>query len=365
MLLISSSRFADHLTPPGHPESPERAEIFDGVAERARLRGVEVIEPTPASDEALLRIHTRPYLDAITATSGKASMIDPDTFTSPETATLARLAAGAAILAVDHCMGWGQTLLMEDRHLTASDPLTRAVRGSDPNRAIALVRPPGHHAEADRAMGFCFFNNIAIAAAHARARGVERVAIVDFDVHHGNGTQHSFYTDPNVLFISTHQYPFYPGTGAASEIGGGFGTGFTVNVPIEGGATDGDYQRVFEAIVSPVLRKYRPDLVLVSAGFDAHERDPLAQMRVTTPGFVWMTTLLRDLADDLCGGRLALITEGGYDLRALADSLDAMCGVLGATTSAVARDPLGEPTPRADRAIAAVRAAQAAKWAGL
>ena len=354
MLLISSSRFADHLTPPGHPESPERAEIFDGVAERARLRGVEVIEPTPASDEALLRIHTRPYLDAMTATSGKASMIDPDTFTSPETATLARLAAGAAILAVDRCMG-GHALLRNDGSLTVSDR----------TKAIALVRPPGHHAEADRAMGFCFFNNIAIAAAHARARGAERVAIVDFDVHHGNGTQHSFYTDPNVLFISTHQYPFYPGTGAASEIGGGPGTGFTVNVPIEAGATDGDYQRVFEAIVSPVLRKYRPDLVLVSAGFDAHERDPLAQMRVTTPGFVWMTTLLRDLADDLCGGRLALITEGGYDLRALADSLDAMCGVLGATTSAVARAPLCESTPRADRAIAAVRAAQAAKWAGL
>jgi acetoin utilization deacetylase AcuC-like enzyme len=370
MLLISSSRFVDHLTPPGHPESPERAEIFDGVAEHARLRGVEVIEPTPASDEALLRIHTRPYLDAISATSGKASMIDPDTFTSPETATLAKLAAGAAILAVDHCLGsWGQTLLRNDRDLGSwGQTLLRNdhdLTASDPSRAIALVRPPGHHAEADRAMGFCFFNNIAIAAAHARARGVERVAIVDYDVHHGNGTQHSFYTDPNVLFISTHQYPFYPGTGAATEIGSGPGAGFTVNVAMEGGATDGDYQRVFEAIVAPVLREFRPDLVLVSAGFDAHERDPLAQMRVTTPGFVWMTTLLRDLADDLCGGRIAVITEGGYDLRALAESLDAVCGVLEATTSAVAHDPLRGPTPRADRAIATVRAAQAAKWAGL
>jgi acetoin utilization deacetylase AcuC-like enzyme len=361
MLLISSSRFVDHLTPPGHPESPERAEIFDGVAERAQLRGVEVIEPAPASDEALLRIHTRPYLDAISATSGRVSMIDPDTFTSPETVTLARLAAGAAILAVDRCLASAHAAPAGARPHGAWPQIgTESVP-----RALALVRPPGHHAEADRAMGFCFFNNIAIAAAHARARGVERVAIVDFDVHHGNGTQRSFYADPNVLFISTHQYPFYPGTGAATEVGSGAGTGCTVNVPIEGGATDGDYQRVFEAIVTPVLYEFRPDLVLVSAGFDAHERDPLAQMRVTTPGFVWMTTMLRDLADGLCGGRLAVITEGGYDLRALAESLDAVCGVLEATTSAVAHEPLRGPTPRADRAIAAVREAQAAKWAGL
>jgi acetoin utilization deacetylase AcuC-like enzyme len=356
MLLISSSRFANHLTPPGHPESPERAEIFEGVAERARLRGVDVVEPQEASDEALLRIHSRTYLDAISAASGKASMLDPDTFTSPETATLAKLAAGAAILAVDHCLA--------SAHAPPFGVRPPFGAGSVP-RALALVRPPGHHAEADRAMGFCFFNNIAIAAAHARARGVERVAIVDFDVHHGNGTQHSFYADPTILFISTHQYPFYPGTGAATEIGSGEGAGFTVNVPVEGGATDGDYHRVFDAIVAPVLQAFRPDLLLISAGFDAHERDPLGQMRVTTDGFVWMTALLCDLADDLCSGRLALITEGGYDLRALAESLDAVCGVLEGTTSAVPRDAMRAPTPRADRAIAAVRAAQAARWAGL
>jgi len=354
MLLISSSRFVNHLTPPGHPESPERAEIFDGVAERARLRGVEVVEPSEAPDEALLRIHTRTHVEAIAATAGKASMIDPDTFTSPETAPLAKLAAGAAIQAVDHCLaGW--RVLPNDRRSTAT--------GSA--KALALVRPPGHHAEADRAMGFCFFNNIAIAAAHARARGVDRVAIVDYDVHHGNGTQRSFYDDPNVLFVSTHQYPFYPGTGAATEIGSGAGVGFTVNVPIEGGATDGDYQREFDAIVTPVLRTFRPNLLLVSAGFDAHERDPLAQMRVTTAGFEWMTTRLRDLADELCDGRLALITEGGYDLRALAESLDAICGVLEGTTLDKGGDALRPPTGRGDRAIAAVRAAQAANWAGL
>ena len=358
MRLISSPRFANHLTPPGHPESPERAEIFDGVAERARLRGVEVVEPAEAPDDALLRIHTRAHLAAISATSGKASMLDPDTYTSPETATLAKLAAGAAILAVDHCLTSAQAPGGGD------SPQWHGFRARG---AMALVRPPGHHAESGRAMGFCFFNNIAIAAAHARARGVDRIAIVDYDVHHGNGTQHSFYDDPNVLFVSTHQYPFYPGTGAASEIGTGAGAGFTVNIPLEGGATDGDYQRVFESIVVPVLHSFKPALLLVSAGFDAHERDPLAQMRVTTPGFIWMTTTLRDLADDVCGGRVALVTEGGYDLRALADSLDAVCGVLEGTTSVTEHehDSLRASTGRGDRAIAAVRVAQSGRWAGL
>ena len=214
-------------------------------------------------------------------------------------------------------------------------------------------------------MGFCIYNNIAVAAAHARAKGVGRVAIVDYDVHHGNGTQRSFYADRDVLFISTHQYPFYPGTGAATETGSGAGAGFTVNIPIQGGATDGDYQQVFDAIVTPVLRAFRPDLLLVSAGFDAHERDPLGQMRVTTPGFTWMTATLRDLADDLCGRRLALVTEGGYDLRALAASLDAVCAVLESTTRTVAHNALPAATGRGDRAIAAVRAAKAAQWAGL
>lgn len=369
MLLISSSRFADHLTPPGHPESPERAEIFDGAAERARLRGVEVVEPSEASDEALLRIHKRPYVDAISATSGKASMLDPDTFTSPETATLAKLAAGAAIQAVDHCLASAHAPAVGDSPQTVAGvgtvPTPDSKWGQSPPRALALVRPPGHHAEADRAMGFCFYNNVAVAAAHARAKGAARIAIVDYDVHHGNGTQRSFYADPDVLFVSTHQYPFYPGTGAATEIGSGQGTGFTVNVPIDGGATDGDYRQIFDAIVTPVVRGFRPDLLLVSAGFDAHERDPLGQMRVTTAGFVWMTAALRDLADELCDGRLALVTEGGYDLRAVAESLDAICGVLESTTSAAATDALRAATGRGDRAIAAVRAAQGARWAGL
>jgi acetoin utilization deacetylase AcuC-like enzyme len=180
-------------------------------------------------------------------------------------------------------------------------------------------------------MGFCLFNNIAVAAAHARTRGAARVAIVDYDVHHGNGTQHIFETDPNVLYISLHQFPFYPGTGAVDEIGSGEGTGFTVNLPLEVGAVDADYQIAFTEVVVPVLMQYKPDLLLVSAGFDAHERDPLAGMRLTTGAFGAMTSELAKVAQDCCEGRIVLMTEGGYDLTALAQSLESAIGALSST----------------------------------
>jgi acetoin utilization deacetylase AcuC-like enzyme len=343
LTIVSTTRFGDHLTPPGHPESPERAAIFDGVAQRAMDRGVTVIEPRAATDEELERVHTPAHIQSIEITRGRAAMLDPDTFTSPETAELARLAAGAAIVAVEACR-------------------SASAAGSDVASALALVRPPGHHAESDRAMGFCFYSNVAVAAAHARATGVARVAIVDIDVHHGNGTQEIFYDDPNVLFISSHQYPFYPGTGAAAEIGAGAGEGFTVNLPLEGGATDGDYQQVIDGAILPVLRQFRPELVLVSAGFDAHEDDPLAQMRMTTAGYAWTAARLVAAAREArCS--MALVTEGGYALGALSQSLDGVCRVLEghAPPDASWRAPTG----RGDRALAALRAAQGSRWAGL
>jgi acetoin utilization deacetylase AcuC-like enzyme len=231
-------------------------------------------------------------------------MLDPDTFTSPETEEVARLAAGAVVNAVDHTL-----------------------EGPPASRALAVVRPPGHHAEGDRAMGFCFFNNIAIGAAHARANGVDRVAIVDYDVHHGNGTQWTFYDDPSVLFVSSHQYPFYPGTGAASETGRGAGLGFTLNLPLEAGATDDDVLTRYERDVMPRLNAFAPGLLMVSAGFDAHERDPLGGCRLSTGGFRRLTEMLVSAADRLCDGRLVLVTEGGYDLQALQECLDAVIDV--------------------------------------
>jgi acetoin utilization deacetylase AcuC-like enzyme len=298
LILISSERFAEHQTPPGHPERPERAAVMDAVAGRWRDAGGEVVAPRAATREQLARVHDASHLQRIAETAGQAVALDPDTYTSPESYETALLAAGAAVDAVERAMG--------DTYTTA----------------FALVRPPGHHAERNRAMGFCLFNNIAVAAAHARTLGAGRIAIVDFDVHHGNGTQHLFERDPSILYVSTHQYPYYPGTGAADELGMGDGTGFTVNVPIESGAVDGDYRLVFDEVVLPVLRQYRPDLLLVSAGFDAHERDPLATMRVTAGGFGAMTMALRAVAEETCGGRMALVTEGGYDLQALSASLE-------------------------------------------
>jgi acetoin utilization deacetylase AcuC-like enzyme len=337
MLVITSPRFEEHVTPPGHPERMERAHVFDAAAARWKDKGGATAEPRPANPGDLARVHSAEYLQQIADTAGRAAMLDPDTFTSPETVEIATLAAGAAVQAAEQAFD-------------ARQP------------AFALVRPPGHHAERDRAMGFCFYNNIAVAAAHAVANGVTKVAVVDIDVHHGNGTQWMFYDDPRVLYISTHQYPFYPGTGAAGESGNGNGIGFTFNVPLEMGATDADYGLVYRSAVVPVLEQFSPSLILVSAGFDAHERDPLASMRVTTAGYA---SVVRQLVSAAANRSIAFITEGGYDLGALAECLDASFAAIANSPepqklSSDAR-PSGS-TARAERALEAVRTAQKAHW---
>lgn len=304
LVVISSKRFLDHVTPPGHPERPERAEVLMSVASSFRDTGGEVVEPRAATDQDLLRVHTQEHVDFIISRRGKGSMIDEDTFTSPDSDEVARLAAGAVLTGVD-----------------------RVLDGPKGSRALALVRPPGHHAEADRAMGFCLYSNIAVGAAYARSRGCGKVAIVDYDVHHGNGTQWIFYEDPTVFFSSSHQFPFYPGTGAASERGRGAGEGFTLNIPLQAGAKDEEIEQKYATQVIPAVRAFKPDLLMISAGFDAHEMDPLGQLRMTTDGFSRLTKMLVDLADEVCGGRVVLATEGGYDLKALGECLDAVIDV--------------------------------------
>ena len=229
--------------------------------------------------------------------------------------------------------------------------------------ALALVRPPGHHAERDEAMGFCLFNNAAVAAAHARTLGARRVAIVDYDVHHGNGTQHIFEADAHVLYASTHQSPYYPGTGEVHEVGTGDGTGFTVNLPLAVGAVDEDYRLVFDEVLLPVLRQFHPDLLIVSAGFDAHERDPLAGMRVTTAGYGAMTMALRAVAEECCQGRLVVLTEGGYDLEAIGACLEAVVETLTTPEATVAWPPsTAVPPVRGRQASEAARAALHPFW---
>jgi acetoin utilization deacetylase AcuC-like enzyme len=338
LILIATPRFAEHVTPPGHPECPERAEVMDAVADRWRKRGGEVVAPREATREQLARVHESEYLQRISEAAGQAVAFDPDTYTSPETTEVALLAAGASVDAVERVMAGSHKV------------------------AFALVRPPGHHAERSRAMGFCLYNNVAIAAAHARTLGARRVAIVDYDVHHGNGTQHVFDEDPNVLYVSMHQYPFYPGSGAAEEVGRGPGAGFTVNVPMEAGSMAGDYRLVFERIVEPVIAQFQPQILLVSAGFDAHERDPLGGMRLTTAGFGAMTMALRRAADACCGGRLVLVSEGGYDLKALDASLDAAVEALSGPSSPPAWPSEAVAGLRGRGAVDAVKEAHASFW---
>jgi acetoin utilization deacetylase AcuC-like enzyme len=337
LTIFTSPKFADHLTPPGHPERVARFEVMQVVASEFRKRGGHVEEPRRVTDPEITRIHDPEYLSVIKETAGRAVALDADTYTSPATCDVAYLAAGAAVSAVEHVLDTGSGA-----------------------RAMALVRPPGHHAERNRAMGFCFFNNIAIAAAYARSRGLARVAIVDYDVHHGNGTQWSFYDDPSVLFISSHQYPYYPGTGAAGDVGAGAGKGYTVNLPLSAGATDADYDLTYKKLALPILSQFRPELILISAGFDAHMDDPLAGMRLTGGYFGHLTAAIARVADECCDGRVVAITEGGYDLAGLAESLRAAIRALEGDVKDFA-SPSGA-APRGEATIKAVTPYLSDRW---
>ena len=302
-----------------HVENARRLEAVISYLEETGLTPQLVpIEPRAASVEELSLVHDKQYISHIYDVGQRGGgWLDPDTVMSADSYEAAVYAAGGAISAAE------------------------AVIRGDLSSAFALVRPPGHHAAPRRARGFCLFNNIAIAAKYALTQhNLERLAIIDFDVHHGNGTQESFNDNPQVLYISTHEYPFYPGTGDTDEIGHGAARGTKINIPLPSGCSDHEYLTVFEQIVSPAVRRFQPHLVMVSAGYDAHWADPLAQMQVTITGFAEMVRIIRELAEELCHGRIVICLEGGYHLRALAGSVKATFDGLLGNSDIV--DPLGQ-----------------------
>jgi acetoin utilization deacetylase AcuC-like enzyme len=289
----------EHRTPPGHPERPDRIRAIERTLEDERFSGLVRVEAPLGNPEMAALAHPEAYVAAIQEIAPKDGMvaIDADTTMSPGTLEAVMRGVGAAVQAVDEVM-------------------TGKVRN-----AFVAMRPPGHHAERTRAMGFCFFNNAAVAARRAqKAHGAERVAIVDWDVHHGNGSQDIFWSDPTVMYASTHQMPLYPGTGAVSERGD---HDTVVNAPLSPGDGGDIFRQAFETAILPRLENFAPDLVVISAGFDAHWRDPLANLNLVEADFAWATQKLMGLAEKRCDGRVVSVLEGGYDLDGLSKSVAA------------------------------------------
>ncbi len=305
-VLVDDVLFDMHRSDAAHPERPERLHaIRQALSMMSPQLPSETLPARDATHDELLRVHTESYMTTLDQAAGLKGHFDADTYYSHDSVAAARRAAGGAVALCE-----------------------RLVR-RDTKLGFALLRPPGHHATSEQAMGFCLLNNAAVAAAHARALGLGRVAIVDWDVHHGNGTEEIFYEDPHVLYVSLHQSPCYPGTGAASDVGSGDGLGYTVNVPLSASADTAVYLAAVERIIGPILNQYAPDLLLISAGFDAHVRDPLAEMKLEDQSYAALFESLfralpeRPVGDALLPPGVGVLLEGGYDLAALAGSFQA------------------------------------------
>ncbi len=318
--IVRDIRFLEHRPPPGHPESPQRLEAVYAMLDAPELSGTFVeIPPRAAGPEELGWVHSEDYIRWVAAACRQpVDRLSADTYVSAGSYTAACLAAGGVCAAV------------------------AAVVSGKVRNAFSLVRPPGHHAERSRAMGYCLFNNIAVGARFAqRVLGLRRILVVDWDVHHGNGTQHIFEQDPTVLFFSVHQWPHYPGTGLHTDVGLAAGEGFTVNVPVPEGFGDAEYALIFETLLTPLAAEFAPELILVSAGFDSHQADRMGGMALTPAGFAALARCLKESAEILCAGRLALALEGGYERSALRESVKA---VLLELQAAAPRHPRPWPT---------------------
>lgn len=314
-------RYIDHHLP-GHPEHAGRIQaVWRHLTDSGLIARMTPLEPQPVDEDLIRAVHTRDYLATLAWLDEHQQQIthlDADTYAGPKAYEIARLSAGGVVGAVN------------------------AVLTGQADNGLAAVRPPGHHAMPNYAMGFCILGNVPIAARYAqKVHHVERIMIVDIDVHHGNGTEAMFYDDNSILFISTHQSPFYPGTGRLNDTGQGKGKGFTINIPLPGGHGDASYAAVFEQVVWPAAERFQPQLILVSAGFDAHWTDPLASMRLSLTGYAHLTRELKRMAHQFCGGKIVFVMEGGYNLEALGNGVRNIAhALLGDETIS---DPLGQP----------------------
>jgi acetoin utilization deacetylase AcuC-like enzyme len=295
--------FLDHDTGYGHPERPDRLRsIVSHLKETGLWKNLHHVMIDPATEEQILKVHTKRHFNFVkqSCERGIEVLDQGDTHVCNESFEIALLAAGGVLAGVD---------------AVCSGVLTNV---------FCAVRPPGHHAESNAVMGFCLFNNVAVAARYAQEKfGVGKIVILDWDVHHGNGTQEIFYNDPLVFYISTHQYPFYPGTGDRSERGEGKGEGYTLNCPMRSGSGEKEYVEAFQKEIIPAIEMYKPELIMISAGFDAHKDDPLANINLTEESFAKMTAIMMEVADKYCGGKIISVLEGGYNLQALARSVEA------------------------------------------
>lgn len=307
--IFNDPLFVSHDPGFDHPESPQRLKVINEVLAQEQVKECFVYPEFEAASHKIIELnHSTDHVNRVAETAGKIfDALDHDTNTSPDSYAAAVLAVGALTTGVD------------------------LVLSGEIDNGFALVRPPGHHAEKNGSMGFCIFNNVAVAARHAINNcGLERIMIVDWDLHHGNGTQNSFYETEKVLYVSAHQYPHYPRTGDLEETGSGKGEGYTVNIPLTGNHGDEDYATIFNDIIVPIGRQYKPELILVSCGFDIYLADPLGLMDVSVDGFAYLTRCMVELADEVCDGRLLVTLEGGYDLTAQRDGsmavLSELCG---------------------------------------
>lgn len=337
--IATDALYLEHEPLEYHPENPGRLRAIHDMLDQPDMKDRFVRLPLrEATLEELCRIHTETYIRRIESTRGTSGQrLDPDTYVSSETYRVARYATGALLALVD------------------------ALHAGTIEAGFALVRPPGHHAEAARGMGFCIYNNVAVAARYAQGKGFfSRILIVDWDLHHGNGTQHSFESDPSVLYLSSHMYPYYPGTGRLEEIGVGEGTGYTVNIPLPGGQGDRDYLWIYEKAVLPIAEQFRPDLILISAGFDIYAGDPLGTMNVTEPGFAGLAALLQKAARTCCRGRILFSLEGGYHQEGQARSVRAVLNQLNGHPEGSL--PQAASSPTSEQILRRLQAVQKDYW---